>query len=143
MRSGNDDYDELCCVAYVGLAKAADGYDADVGSFQAYATQMIRGEIMHHWRREARQNGTQQFDGDWDKLMEIVEEDNTEEMIQRVTRYAYELRPRLRTIITRLYLTGKPPTAKELANEFNISEARLSQLKQEAVTLLREMMQKS
>jgi RNA polymerase sigma-B factor len=37
-------------VAYVGLLKTIDRYDADTGSFTAYAVTSIRGELKRHFR---------------------------------------------------------------------------------------------
>ena len=50
-RSRGESYDDLCQVAALGLVKAVDRYDPDLGNaFESYAVPTVTGEIKRHFR---------------------------------------------------------------------------------------------
>lgn len=131
------DYEELQSLAYLGLVKAANRFEGDIRLFPTVAREYIEGEVLMHWRSEAKTNGTFAYDGDWDEIM-TPEETVDNEHLEKVERAVASLRPRLRDIIRAMYLTTNPRTAPELAYVYNISARRINQLKQEGIETLKE-----
>jgi RNA polymerase sigma factor (sigma-70 family) len=142
MRRGNDEYEELVSIASVALVRAAEKHNKrSPVHFSVFARQVVENAIKDHWRVSARKledaNGF-----NFDEIGLPVGRDGDDRMI-KITRLVGNLRPRLRQLVTRMYLQPHPALAKELAYEWNISEVRISQLKQEATLLLREMLKKN
>ena len=136
-RAGRGDnyelYEELQCVAYEALVKAANRYNGDIGSFQAFATSWIENEFRDYWRKEAKTNGTLNFDGDWDAILP-PEDTMDNDKVTRVELAVKKLRPRLRELITMMYMSDDDPkTTKEMAYRWNVDPSRIRQLKQEAI----------
>lgn len=133
------EYEELEALAYMGLVKAANRFEGDVRLFPTVAREYIEGEVLMHWRTEAKTNGTFAYDGDWDEIM-THEQVEDHEHLDRVERAVSSLRPRLRELIRAMYFSKDPKTSKELAYLWNIGEPRVSQLKYEAVQTLKDML---
>jgi RNA polymerase sigma factor (sigma-70 family) len=134
------DYEELQCVAYMGLCDAANRFEGDAPLFATYARIKIEGEIQMHWRTLSKYNMEQSHD-DFDEFSAITTTSNLEEL-DRVERLVRGLRPRLRDIMLDMYYNLEPKTANEVAYKLGISFQRVSQLKQEAIGILRETLKK-
>ena len=142
MRSGYDDYDELTSIASFALMEAAEKFNERSGVyFPVFAKRVIENRIKDHWRKEIRKM-EDTGDIDFDDLQRVSFKTDTDFMVE-VGVAAQQLRPRLRQLIQRMYLSKQPALAKELAYEWNISEARITQLKQEAIGLLSVLIKKS
>ena len=141
MRTGYDDYDELTSIASEALIEAAAKYDSRTGVyFPVYAKTVIENKIKDHWRKEARKlEDTNDFN--FDDLM-VVQMKSDSDFMVAIERATLELRPRLRELVNSMYLCKHPLLAKELAYKWNVSEARVTQLKQEAIKLLRDILKK-
>lgn len=88
---------DLTQVAVIGLIKAVDGFDADRGSFRAYAVPTILGEIKRHFR-----------DSTW---------------TVRVPRGLRDLRQLLAMATEQLtHALSRAPTIEELADRLHVSE---------------------
>ncbi|MBT2414622.1 RNA polymerase sigma factor SigF [Streptomyces sp. ISL-12] len=98
-RSRGESYDDLRQVAALGLVKAVDRYDPELGNaFESYAVPTVTGEIKRHFR-----------DHMW---------------ILHVPRRVQELRNRVRRSGQELSQTisGRPPTVAEIAAHADLSE---------------------
>ncbi len=141
MRGGNDDYEELLGVAVVGMMTATrkvDDVDHHVGP---YLKTAMENAIRMHWREQHKAAPEFCYAGDFDKLL-TYSRGARSERIEHIEQVVQLLRPRLRTLITELYFSKQPKLAKELAYEWNISDRRFRQLKQEAIELLRDILEK-
>ncbi len=140
MRKGDDEYEELVGIASEALVKASQAYDTkSVVNFAVFARRSIENAIKDHWRKTARVS-YQTGDWSWDDMMGTDEVTTNKAFTDKLQLAVDDLRPRLATIIKKMYLTDHPVTAKELAYEWNISQQRIDQLKQEAIGLLRVTM---
>jgi RNA polymerase sigma factor (sigma-70 family) len=135
------DYEELQCVAYMGLCDAAYRFKGDAALFATYARIKIEGEIQMYWRSLSKHNVEQSHD-DFDEFSCLNLSNNLDEL-DRVEAAVRSLRPRLRDIMLSMYYDIEPKTANEVAYKLGISFQRVSQLKQEAIGLLREMLKKN
>ena len=84
MRSGSDEYDELCSIAALGLVKACNKYATVREGFAAFARMSIENEIKNHWREQNKHSGVDTYDGDWDLLIK-GHEPVTSELFDRIT----------------------------------------------------------
>ena len=91
-------YDDLVQAGSIGLIKAVDGFDPDLGfEFAAYASKTIVGELKRHFR---------------DKGWSVRAPRRVQELYLGLGQVVDELSQRL----------GRSPTVKELANETGASE---------------------
>ncbi|GHE88172.1 RNA polymerase sigma factor [Streptomyces werraensis] len=98
-RSRGESYDDLCQVAALGLVKAVDRYDPDLGNaFESYAVPTVTGEIKRHFR---------------DHMWTL-----------HVPRRVQELRNRVRHASQDLSQTvqGRSPTVAEIAGHAGLTE---------------------
>ncbi|MER6403670.1 RNA polymerase sigma factor SigF [Streptomyces viridosporus] len=98
-RSRGESFDDLRQVAALGLVKAVDRYDPELGNaFESYAVPTITGEIKRHFR---------------DHMWTL-----------HVPRRVQELRNRVRSASQDLSLSGsgRPPTVAEIAEHADLSE---------------------
>jgi RNA polymerase sigma-B factor len=101
-RDSPESGEDLAQVGYLGLMKAINGFDPDVGeSFAAYAAPCVNGEIKRHFR---------------DRRWQV-----------RVQRPAQELRLRIRAAAGELtQRLSRTPTAAELADSLGVSEDQVN-----------------
>jgi RNA polymerase sigma-B factor len=94
--------EDLMQVGYVGLMKAINNYDPEIGSLAAYAQPSVSGEIKRYFR---------------DKRWHM-----------RVKRPAQELRLRIRTAVAELtQALARSPRPAELAEHLQVSEAEITE----------------
>lgn len=133
MRRGSDDYDELTSIASLALMEAADRYDSNSGVyFHVFAKRVIESRIKDMWRKEARKLEDAN-DFNFDELITVNHKTESDFMVE-VEVATKKLRPRLRQLMEALFFKRNPTTMKELAYKWNVSEGRIRQLKQEAIT---------
>lgn len=100
-RRATDPVDDLIQVGAVGLIKAIDLYNPDVGTkFKTYATYLITGEIRHYLRDKAS-------------------------MI-KAPREIQELAFRINTVIKQLTKEGQEPSAEEVAKVLSLSVSKVN-----------------
>jgi RNA polymerase sigma-B factor len=96
-----ESFDDLFQAGTIGLIKAVDGFDPDLGfEFSAYATTTILGELKRHFR---------------DKGWSVRAPRRVQELYLRVGETVSELSQRLR----------RSPTVKEIAAELGVPEAEV------------------
>jgi RNA polymerase sigma-B factor len=94
-------FDDLFQAGTIGLIKAVDGFDPDLGfEFSAYATTTILGELKRHFR---------------DKGWSVRAPRRVQELYLRVGDAVSELSQRLR----------RSPTVREIAAELDVAEAEV------------------
>ena len=136
------DFDDVHQVAYYGLHKAFNTYDAGKGIlFLTYAARIILNEILMFHRKQGKHSAVGYLDspiaGDADggdlMLSEIVADDSNfeEEIIKReqareAMQIINSLKPRDKIIVTEIIFKGK--TQYDLAVELNLSQSYISRL---------------
>ena len=134
----------------IGLIQAADRYDPTRRAFRDYAQRRIRGSIIDSFRkldtyprRADRTKRLDQYHGwrtDSLELERVVcarsaSVQSTRDTLIVVAELLVRLPYRLRCIMRMYYFEAKLDT--EIAKVYNLTAARICQLRREAVTLLR------
>lgn len=102
-RRSTDPVDDLIQVGALGLIKAIDFYNPEVGTkFKTYATYLITGEIRHYLRDKAS-------------------------MI-KAPREIQELAYRINCVIKRLTVDGFEPTSEQIAEEMSLSVTKVNDI---------------
>ncbi len=102
-RRATDPVDDLIQVGAVGLIKAIDFYNPELGTkFKTYATYLITGEIRHYLRDKAS-------------------------MI-KAPREIQELAFRINCVIKKLTEEGQEPTSEQIAEEMSLSVDRVNDI---------------
>lgn len=101
--ASGEPYEDLLQVGYVGLVKAAAGYDLDsTARFSSYAYAMIDGELRHHFRDTG---------------------------LVKKPRWARSLYARVAVATSRLaHELGRPPLVEEIAREVNVEPKGVMEL---------------
>ena len=105
-RGSPEPTEDLMQVGYVGLLKAINNYDPEVGdSLSAYAQPCISGEIKRHFR---------------DKRWQIHVRRSAQELLLELRKATEELTQQL----------GRPPTEDELAERLGVSQDAMQEARQ-------------
>ena len=105
-RGSPEPTEDLMQVGYVGLLKAINNYDPDVGdSLSAYAQPCVSGEIKRHFR---------------DKRWQIHVRRSAQELLLELRKATEELTQQL----------GRPPTEDELAERLGVSADAMQEARQ-------------
>lgn len=157
--SSGKNQEDLISVGTIGLIKAVDSYDPDVGArFATYAGKCLQNEILMYFRSrkklsaEVSINETIDIDKDGNPLTlsDIISVDDTiaddldikMRWTQALKIIKNELTPRERQIIALRYGLGDRPaiTQREVAARMGISRSYVSRLEGSALAKIRKLM---
>lgn len=119
----NVTFEDLKSVAYLGLVKAADNYDSNLGSFSNYAKIRINGEIIDYLRQLSSKELKSIEDFQFDEP-EVFEE-NTK--LKYFFNFVFSKLNNIDSTILRMYYLENK-TMKEIGVLHGICESRVSQI---------------
>lgn len=132
-RNRGVDIEDLVQVAYVGLIKAADGFDEDNGTkFSTYASYVI---VRHIWSHINKENKV--------KSIKIVEGDSAvdpEEYDNILGSLLNKLSAKELDIISRRYgiLGNKHESLEEIGSRYGVTRERIRQVEKVAMDKMRD-----
>ena len=140
-----DLYEDIEMAAFEGLCQAADRYDGDIGTFEAYARPYIEGTIYKHWRREAKSNQEFNADGTFWNSMTDQNDDlsgvELEELYDSVKKAVSQLKSdKQRLVIELRYLVPEPWSWAEISSLTGVSRIKLDDLRKKAIRNLKKEM---
>lgn len=131
--------DELKSAAYMGLMNAADRFDADKGSFAAYASIRIVGEIKDYLRQVGRfpsvslDTAVEEDDFELSSILEARQENNPDEFFEEATKCLNDLGKK---VVTSYYKDDQ--SLKDIGLKIHVSESRVSQIMKGCKVTLRD-----
>ena len=147
-----ESFEDLCQVAYLGLIKAAERYNPDLGAaFSSYACPTIKGEIRHYLRDKCSvvriPKGLHKTaetvlsfdagDGLSDNLsVADISPEPYDDLTYETLCVLNRLKPRLRDTLNAIYFDGL--TLDECADRFSVSHMTISRDKKQALAWMKE-----